>query len=113
MEVVHTIPQEERFPKLMVEKIVALTYYKWQEQDRQGLKTTQHAGNTHVQQVVNTVEVKTLNIIERTRHGEKVDPDDDQPSKDQPGDQAGRDSSDSVLSRGISSEFRKSRTRKD
>ena len=32
MEVVRTIPQEERFPKLILEQIVALTYYKWQEQ---------------------------------------------------------------------------------
>ena len=49
--------------------------------------------------------------------GEKVDPDDDQSSKGQSGDQTGRDSSDSVLSRSRSSEFRKShsksRTRKD
>ena len=30
------------------------------------LKTTQHAANTHVQQVVNTVEVKTLKIIKKT-----------------------------------------------
>ena len=76
------------------------------------LKTTQHAANTHVQQVVNTVEVKTLKIIKKTMQGEKVDPD-DQSSKHQ----TDRESSDSVLSRSRSSEFRKSnsksRTRKD
>ena len=70
------------------------------------INTTQHVANTHVQQVVNTVEVKTLKIIEKSMQGEKVDPDDDQSSKDQSGDQTGRDSSNSVLSRSRSSEFR-------
>ena len=60
------------------------------------LKSTRHAANTHVQQVVNTVEVKTPRIIKKTVQGDKVDPDDDQSGKDQSGDQTGRDSSDSV-----------------
>ena len=81
------------------------------------LKSTRHAANTHVQQVVNTVEVKTPRIIKKTLQGDKVDPDDDQSGKDQSGDQTGRDSSDSVRSRSRSSDFRKSRsksrTRKD
>ena len=38
---------------------------------------------------MNTVEVKTLNIIKETMQGEKVDPDDDQSSKGQSGDQTG------------------------
>ena len=79
-------------------------------------KSTRHAANTHVQQVVNAVEVKTPKIIKKTVQGDKVDPDDDQSGKDQSGDQTGRDSSDSVR-RSRSSEFRKSRsksrTRKD
>ena len=58
-----------------------------------------------IQQVVNTVEVKTLTVIQKTMQGEKVDPDDDQSGKD------------SVFSRRGSSEFRKShskcRTRKE
>ena len=50
--------------------------------DHQGFsKTTQHAANTHVLQVVNTVDVKTLNIIKKTMQELKVDPDDDQSSK--------------------------------
>ena len=56
------------------------------------------SSTSHVQQVVNTVEVKTLKIIEKTMHGKKLDPDDDQSNKVQSGDQTGRDSSDSVLS---------------
>ena len=80
-------------------------------------KTTQHAASTNVQQVVNAVEVKTLKMIKKSMLGEKVDPDDDTSSKNQSGDQTGRDSSASVLSRSRSSEFRKShsksRARKD
>ena len=56
------------------------------------LKSTRHAANTHVQQVVNAVEVKTPKIIKKTVQGDKVDPDDDQSGKDQSGDQTGRDS---------------------
>ena len=43
--------------------------------------------------------------------GEKVDPDDDQSSKDQSSDQTGRGSSDAVLSGSRSSEFRKSHSK--
>ena len=39
-------------------------------------KTTQHAANTIVQQVLNAVEVNTLEIIKKSMLGEKVDPDD-------------------------------------
>ena len=71
-------------------------------------KTTQHAANTNVQQVVNAVEVKTLKIIKKSMLGEKVDPDDDKSTNDQSGDQTGRDSSASALSRSRSSECRRS-----
>ena len=85
--------------------------------DHQGFSKPRNTLPTHVQQVVNTVEVKTLNIIKKTMQGEKCDPDDDQSSKDQSSDRTGRDSSDSVPKRSRSSEFRKSRsksrTRKD
>ena len=80
-------------------------------------KTTQHAANTNVQEVLNAVEVKTLEIIKKSMLGETVDPDDHTSSNDQSGDQTGRDSSASVLNRIRSSEFRKShsksRARKD
>ena len=80
-------------------------------------RDSQCAANTHVQQVVNTAEVKTLIILKKTVQGEKVDPDDDQSHKDQSDDQTDRDSSDSLLSSSRSPEFRKShsksRTRKD
>ena len=42
-----------------------------------------------IQQVVNTVEVKTLKIVKKTMQGEKVDQDDDQSHKDQSDEQAG------------------------
>ena len=75
-----------------------------------------HATNTQIQQVVNTVVVKTLKIPKMTMQGEKVDPDDDQFGKDQ-SDLFDRYFSDSVLSRSRSPEFRKShsksRIRKD
>ena len=92
VEVVHTIPLEERFPK---RQIVALTYQKVAGARHPGFsKTTQHVANTHVQQVVNAVEVTTLKNIKKSMQGEQVDPDDDKSSKDQSGDQAGRASSD-------------------
>ena len=76
----------------------------------------QCAANTHAQQVVNTVEVKTLKILTKTVQEEMVDPYDDQSGKGQ-SDLCDRDSSDPVLSRTRSPEFRKShsksRTRKD
>ena len=112
VEVAQTIPQE-RIPKRILEQIVTLTCHKWQQQLIKD-STCWTSGTLKVKQVVNTFEVKTLKIIEKTMQGEKVDPDDDQSSKDQ-SDLFDQDSSDSVLSR--SSEFRKScsksRTRKD
>ena len=60
-------------------------------------QTVEQTANTHVQQVANTVEVKTLKIIKMTTRGKKLDPDDDQSSKDQSGDPTSRDSSDSVF----------------
>ena len=87
--------------------------HKWQEQI---IRDSQYAANTHAQQVVNTVEVKSLEILKKTVQEEMIDPDDDQSGKDQ-SDLCDRDSSDPVLSRSRSPEFRpshsKSRTRKD
>ena len=92
---------------------MTLTCHKWQQQLIKD-STCWTCGTLKVKQVVNTFEGKTLRIIEKTMQGEKVDPDDDQSSKDQ-SDLFDQDSSDSVLSR--SSEFRKScsksRTRKE
>ena len=54
--------------------------------------------NTHAQEVLNAVEVKTLKAVVKTMQGKKLDPDGDQSNQDQSGDQTGRDSLDSVLS---------------
>ena len=78
--------------------------HKWQEQI---IRDSQYAANTHAQQVVNTVEVKSLKILKKTVQEEMVDPDDDQSGKDQ-SDLCDRDSSDPVLSRSRSPEFRTS-----
>ena len=81
MEVAHSIPQE-RIPKRILEQIVTLTCHKWQQQLIKD-STCWTCGTLKVKQVVNTFEGKTLRIIEKTMQGEKVDPDDDQSSKDQ------------------------------
>ena len=46
-------------------------------------RTDEQTAKTYVQQVANTVEVKTLKIIKMTTQGKKLDPDDDQSNKDQ------------------------------
>ena len=46
-------------------------------------RTVEQTAKTHVQQVANTVEVKTLKIIKMTTQGKKLDPDEDQSNKDQ------------------------------
>ena len=77
-----TLFPQERIPKRILEQIMTST----------SGRDSQYAANTHVHQVVNTVEVKTLKILKKTMQGEKVDPDDDQSHKDQ-SDLFNRDSS--------------------
>ena len=61
-------------------------------QERIQQRTVGQAVNTHAQEVLNAVEVKTLKANMKTMLGKKLDPDDDQSNKDQSGDQTGRDS---------------------
>ena len=115
VEVARTIPQE-RIPKRILDRrATSISQSHATSWGHACLCWT--CATLKIQQVVNTVEVKTLKILKQTMHGEKVDPDDDPSHKDLSDDQTGRDSSDSVLSRSRSPEFRKShsksRTRED
>ena len=72
VEVVHTIPQEERVPKRIIEQIVDKSVPQVAGADHQGFSKPRNTpANTHVQQVVNTVAVKSLKIIKKTMQGRK------------------------------------------